>query len=182
MNEAGFPPEILWSNHSEDEEETAELKKSSSDSLVRIGSLDLTGNVTIQIRSRPLEKEIVPTLVLDFGMLDDWNRRIIQMASQKKQTNHRYYDDGCTTDEILSLMVEFVQEKVDHLLQDVAVDLFTNILLEDNIEKSKIVQHGKKIVQGLQDSAEQYMRSLAEQTGTKVGKHIADKLNAWGLI
>ena len=179
MNESGFPPEILWSNHSEDEE-TVELK--SSDSLVRIGSLDLTGNVTIQIRSRPLEKDIVPTLVLDFGMLDDWNRRIIQMASQKKQTNHRYYDDGCTTDEILSLMVEFVQEKVDHLLQDVAVDLFTNILLEDTIEKSIFVQHGKKIVQGLQDSAEQYMKSLAEQTGTKVGKHIANKLNAWGLI
>lgn len=173
LNESGFPPKILWSNHPKDDE-MGESKK--SDSSVRIGSLDLTGNVTLQIRSRPLEKDIVPILVLDFGMLGDWNQRITQMASNKQNNN------GCTTDEILSLMVEFVQEKVDHLLQDVAVDLFTNILLEDNIEKSIIVQHGKKIVQGLQESAEQYMKSLAEQTGTKVGKHIADTLNAWGLL
>jgi len=172
LNEMGFPPKILW-----DDTQSSDVGKnteSQSTSFVRIGSIDLSGNVTLKIRSRPLEKDIVPQLILDLGMLDDWNQRIIQSASKSKR--------GCSTDEIFTLMVEFVQEKVDQLLEDVALDLFTNFILEDDIRKSRIVQHGKKLVQGLQDSAEQYMKDLAERTGTKIGQRIADKLNTWGFL
>jgi len=187
LQDLGFPPKLLSEEASEKEFLECPEKVTSS-SFIRIKSLDLTGDVRLHTQSRPLEnKDIFPDLLFDLGMLDDLNNRIQTAAAKNINSNDydNYYKDrkaGCTTEEFYEILEGYFYEKIQEILEDVTLDLMTNYFLDNNFEKSDVVQVGKNILKQIKRSGARYMLGVVEKTGSMLGEYLTNRLPSWDVL
>lgn len=162
LKKNGFPPELP-------EEDPKKFgKSSSSSSFVRIGSIDLSGNVVALLKSRPLKKNLAEVkFALDtFDTLDD------QIKAQSLENLANTGKRGCTTEELYSL----IQAYVGGILKQVLADTFDDVTgggtkTSDSVDR--VVKLTKK-------SVSKYFNDAGEWTGEQVQNKLAERLQRWG--
>jgi hypothetical protein len=163
LKKNGFPPELLYADYPEGSGE------SSYSSFVRIGSIDLKGNVVALLKSRPLKKDLAEVkFALDtFDSLDE------QIKTQSLENLAKAGRRGCTTDELYTL----IQTYVGGILKQVLIDTLEDVKgggtkTHDSVDR--VVTLTKKNVS-------KYFNDAGEWTGGKVEDKLAEGLQKWGV-
>ncbi len=169
LKKNGFPPELP-------DEQPAPSKKSgnkqtevSSSSFVRIGSIDLSGNIVAILKSRPLKKDLAQVqFSLDtFDPLDEQIQ--VQALENLANTGRR----GCTTDELYALIQRFVIG----ILKNSLLEAFDNVAI-DGPQMPKVVG---KVVTLTKKSVSNYINEAGEWSGKELQERLSKGLRQWGL-
>eukprot|EP00978_Attheya_sp_CCMP212_P025630 scaffold82814_cov52-Attheya_sp.AAC.2 len=170
LQEIGFPP------YFEGEDAEKESNSSSSSTFVRVSSLDLSGNVTLYIHSKPLDRPIVEDVKFDLKAIAELNsilrRRALIGSGGRK---------GSTTDEVYEMIEQYFESKIFQLLQHTALDLSKSFLKGDPLNSSDIVQTTKKLVIGARDKLVQYGIGAGTKTWERMWQGIGDCLRKRGI-
>ena len=144
-------------------------------SFLRINSIDLSGAVKAQLRSRPLDRDIAPILAFDLDLLDDLNDQIQRCSDYNlAQTGRR----GCTTDELYELIQAFVADKVRGFIASTAYDLVTNPFQPDD---TRAVRDAKNIISGATSSLLSYATDASIVKGKDIHQSVTGHLENNGL-
>ncbi len=150
MKDRGFPPEL---SVVPDDGDAKKYESSTSSSSVRIGSISTTGEVRLRIRSRPLDKDLIPLIIFNFlSLAQAINEEIKRSSLQtEKETGRR----GCTVDEVECIIQNFFTRQVQELLQKTALDATS---------ATRAVNDAKKVLHGAKDAAVNYVKSVGGKT------------------
>jgi hypothetical protein len=169
LQEIGFPPYF-------EGEDVEKKSTSSSSTFVRVSSLDLSGNVTLHIHSKPLDRPIVEDVKFDLKAIAELNsilrRRALIGSGGRK---------GSTTDEVYEIIEQYFESKIFQLLQHTALDLSKSFLKGDPLNSSDTVQTTKKLVIGARDKLVQYGIGAGAKTGERMWQVIGDSLRKRGI-
>ncbi|CAB9508043.1 expressed unknown protein [Seminavis robusta] len=159
LNDLGFPPELVYYNT------TTTTTSSSSDSeLIRIGSLDLQGRVSLQTRSRPLNKTILPDdLVLDLRSMRDLKYKIQALAEANDPK-------GCTSDQVYQVVRSLFGAKLKEALQYALEDIATNS------SNSRVANHSKVLWSSAKAAVLSYASDLETHSVGKFKGKLLDKI------
>jgi len=154
LKAAGFPPDLLlMANDNEEYEEDA--TSSFANSFVRVGRLDMLGNVKIKVNSSPLNKTITPDIVLNLNMMEELSGTIRQRASISSHGNERL---GCTTDELYIIIEDFFKDKLRKAIQKTVSDIAHSRI--DPERQSLTVQEARKFLSGAKDVFSDYGQAV----------------------
>lgn len=136
LQDAGFPPELLVGEST-----------GPSSTFVRVGSMDLSGNVRAIIRSLPLGgREICPPLQFDMDSLDADLTALLEAGASNNGRR------GVTTDELSGLLQRYFSDKLRDIVKSTALDVFLDE--KDVTEQAKnIVSDASKAVLGYVNQA-----------------------------
>ena len=118
----GFPPQFLLATEEEVASNNKRQKESiENDSWIRIGSIDLSGNVTMRISSRPLSRAL-GSIYYDMKALQDMSVQI------KKQSRHNYVGSGrlgLTPLDLSTLLQSYFVQKVQDFVSSQVHQIMT---------------------------------------------------------
>lgn len=197
LRDEGFPPALLIGYAADDRDELPveeqkddeNLANSNIDevgtsstvasSFVRIKGLELSGNVTLRVTSRPLGGEdIVPPLAFGLEALDDLSEQIQREANVAAERGRR----GCSTDRAYDIVVKYFLRKLQQILASTAFDI--SLLGKDATSIQKL-QQIKSTAEGLVKNYAASVTKLAEEkTRSGLGglqRKVLDRLRAAGL-
>jgi len=164
LNEHGFPPEVVYMPVADDGD--AETAKTTH-VFVRIGSLDLTGQVILRTRSRPLRAPLSGDIVLKLTAVRDLNQRIRKAAEANKDKTRR---PGCTSDEIYDIFQAYFSAKVKEAVKFALEDLAAGKI--DSSRDSRIVGESKKIASSTKAALLRYMDGLEAHSKEKLKERL----------
>ncbi len=138
-------------------------------SFVRIGSIDLSGNVIAKVKSRPLKKNLAEvTFALDtFDPLDDQIK--IHSLEKLAKTGRR----GCTTDELYTM----IQSYIGGILKQVLADTVEDVAVGGGKTRDKV----ESVVNVTKKSISKYINDASEWSGGQVQDKLAERLKKWGV-
>lgn len=146
--------------------ESSETTDPEDYSFVRIGSMDLSGNLRAVIRSRPLGRDVCPPWILDLDSFDKWNDELRRLSKENLAESGRR---GCTTNQFYDWVGKYVGDKLRSVLTSTAYDLATQPFAEqdtDTVVRAK----------GLFAQARRAVTSYALQATTKSGRELQDSV------
>ncbi len=145
LKDKGFPPDLSVVPDNSD------TQKNESSS-VRIGSISTTGEVRLRVRSRPLDKDLIPIIIFNLSLAKIINKEIERSSRRaEKETGRR----GCTFDEVDRIIQNFFALLIQELLQNAALDA-TSV--------ARTVTDAKKVLNGAKDAAAKYVKSVGDKT------------------
>ena len=159
LKKAGFPPEFP---------EEDPKKSTDASSFVRIGSIDLTGAITADLKSKPLKKDIA-TVKWDLDAFDALDKEIRKLSKKNKAKLGRA---GCTTDELYALIQTYFGRKLREFLTIAMVDLSQG--------GKDMTETVTKVTGSAKQTALKYANDAGEWTGEKINDKLAEQLGRWG--
>jgi len=172
LKAAGFPPRLLVG----DQDIIPTKLGSKSETFVRIGGIDLSGNITLSIRSRPVNQKLVPDFAFDLDMFDELDEKI-QEASKKAKTETGRL--GCTTEDLYDIIQSYFEARLKRLIQTAAVEIARGSL--DPRSEVQSVQRVHKVMSGMKDAAINYAKSVGETVEDHLIHDVSRKLTELGL-
>jgi hypothetical protein len=137
-------------------------------SFLRIGSIDMSGDICARLKSRPLNKDIaVMSWGLDF--LDIINEDIRAQADINLE---KLGKRGCTTDEVYDILRTYFARRTKQFLTDTIEDLADGG--KDTIEAVH------KIVGSTKENVLKYASDAGEWTEGQVNDKLVRRLQTWG--
>lgn len=167
LEDAGFPPAM---EYYETEEESSVM----SSTFVRIGTVDLSGNVRLEISSRPLERPIT-TIVYDLDMLQDLNIEIRKVSEKNLAITGRR---GCTTDEMYTTLQTYFAGRIRNFLRDAAYDVTASSLLD---VESTTIKKARRLLASASDVIKNYADDVGRKKGDDLQELLAIRLDKLGL-
>jgi len=160
----GFPPMM---------EEFYDTSAPSS-TFVRIGSIELSGNAIMEVRSRPLNRSIAN---ITFGMdaFDDLNAQIRNISDANLDATNRR---GCTTDEVYTILQNYFVEKLRRFLKDTVYDVTRGSLSD---EESNTVREARKLFASTSSVVKSYAGDAGKKTGESIQESLASRLEKLGV-
>jgi hypothetical protein len=169
----GFPPTFS----EEADSSAAEISELST--FLRIGSIDLSGEISARLQSRPLKRELAK-MSFSLDMLDAIDRDIRNQALENLAKTGRR---GCTTDELYTILQKYFGQKVRESLTSAFEDFKDDVSASPE-ERSKIAKQTKdsisKYTKEAGVSVNKYIDDTSEWTGEQVKKFIEERLDEWG--
>lgn len=159
LRKNGFPPGFLT-----EEGETS----SQTNSFLRIGSIDLSGNITACIKSRPLKKELAE-IKFELDAFDPLDREIRNQSMENLATLGRR---GCNTDELYSLVQAYFMKIFRQILSETLEDLS-----KGGTDTAKEVD---RAINWTKDSLKKYVGDAGGWTGEQIQGKVAGRLEKWG--
>ena len=147
---------------------------SGSSTFIRIGSIQLSGNVTSEIRSRPLDRSIAD-VAFPMNAFDELNAQIRNVSEVNLAAAGRR---GCTTDQVYDIIQAYFMGKLRKFLQDTAYDVSAGSLSEDG---SKTVQEAKKLFASARTAVKRYADDASKKTGDNIEESLANRLEKLGV-
>jgi hypothetical protein len=158
LEDAGFPPAM------EDCDDAEEGTSTESSTFVRIGSINLSGNVRLSISSRPLNKPIA-SIVYGLDTFKDLNNEILQMSEANAVTGRR----GCKMDDLYIILRTYFAGRIRNFLRDAAHNVTTGSFSD---EESITVKQAKRLLA----SASDVIKTYADDAGRKKGDELQESL------
>jgi hypothetical protein len=155
LKKNGFPPEFP----ADDEKDTR------GGTFLRIGSIDLSGDIRAYLKSRPLKKDI-DVICWDLDALDELDGDIRRRSDENLV---KFGKRGCTTDELYVLLQSFFGKKTRQFLAD---------RLEDLSEGGN--EAVDRVISATRKTASQYADDASDWAGEKIHDALADRLQLWG--
>jgi len=176
LNDAGFPPKtaMAYSSSSTSSSPTTEQQQAST--FLRVGSIRLTGQITLVVQSRPLNsRALCPPVILNFRTLNELMERV-RTAANKNEGGRR----GCTTTTLTDIVGMYVNEKVKELVKNAAVDMAKAQFQPGG--ESEVVAKGKKLWSQAKETALRYAGDVKQKTEADFEKVVKDEVKKrWGL-
>jgi hypothetical protein len=166
LNEHGFPPTLAVS---ETTEAPSSAKETSKSSFVRFSSIDLSGNATIEVASRPLGKDI-GVLTLDMDATDSVNAKIRELSKLNKGSTGRA---GCTTTELADLLQSYFSHHIRTFLSSSLKDLAS--------DPGFAVRGADRLLIKTSDTIMGYAGDASRKTGEEIQDAVVNRLSRWGL-
>jgi hypothetical protein len=169
LHDLGFPPELLYFNKNT----TTTDNNSGTDvtDFIRIGSLDLLGRVVLQVRSRPLNKDLLPQNNITYPLrtIQDLNNQIRVLAEQNYATKNRR---GCTSNEIYDIYKTFFNAKLKEALK-MALEDFAIRQLDPNNNNNQeslvfLSNHSKNLISTAKTALLSYVADVETHSIEKV--------------
>ena len=166
LSDIGFPPQLY------DEDEIVDSSSEAASTFVRIGGIEVKGQIRLKLRSRPLDKDLCEDIVFDFDNLKTLSHQIsaASKAAQKK-TGRR----GCTTEELYDIIQSYFNQQIQQRVKSSAVDTAMGALKPES--GGKTIRDAKKFFSKGKDVAMKY----ANDIGQKAEEHVDDNINNLGL-
>ena len=167
LSDIGFPPQLY-----DDEDEIVDSSSEAASTFVRIGGIEVKGQIRLKLRSRPLDKDLCEDIVFDFDNLKTLSHQIsaASKAAQKK-TGRR----GCTTEELYDIIQSYFNQQIQQRVKSSAVDTAMGALKPES--GGKTIRDAKKLFSKGRDVAMKY----ANDIGQKAEEHVDDNINNLGL-
>ena len=158
----GFPPKF-------EEYYEGSSTSTENDTFLRVGSIDLNGNMEVLLKSRPLDKEITKIdLNLD-ETLDPLTKKIHELSEQNQVEFGRR---GCTTEEIETL----IQKYVGGIIRKAVTGTIEDIVVEGGAEtKGKVTN----MVGATKKRVSEYLEEAVEFKGEQIEQKISRRLQGW---
>ena len=171
LKKHGFPPKLADDGASPSKGSWFGKSSNSKPSFVRIGSIDLSGNVIAKLKSRPLQKTLTDVKFdLDtFDPLDDQIK--LQSLENLAQTGRR----GCTTEELYGLIQNYMGALLKQVVSDVLAEIADGGAHGTNDKVKRVVNLSKK-------SLTQYILDASEWSGNQVQDELSERLTKLGLF
>lgn len=149
-------------------------ESSPSSTFVRIGSIQLDGNITCEINSRPLDRSIAN---VTFGMdaFEPLYRQIRNVSEANLASTGRR---GCTTDELYALVQSYFLEKLRKFLSDAAEDMVVGAVSD---EGSRTIREARKLLASAGEIAKSYAGDASKKTGESLQESLASRLEKLGV-
>ena len=139
----GFPPKLVFDPNAEESPNDSDQTLSS---FVRIGSLDVEGNIRVKVISRALDgKEICPDFVFELNKLHDLTDRIKYASEEERRRTGR---KGISTEELYNIIDEFFKHVLRKVLKSTAKD-FARGAFDPKYGNSKTVEETKRAFMSL---------------------------------
>lgn len=155
----------------------AESEGETSDySFVRIGSMDLSGNLKAEIRSRPLDgREVCAPWMLDLDTFDVMNTEL-QLLSDNNlvQTGRR----GCTTLQLYDWLETYVGGKLRAALSATAFDLASQPFADADTDT---VRRAKGFLNEARKTVFSYANHASKKSGRDLQDNVMGRLDAMGV-
>lgn len=167
LEEAGFPPRM--EDYYSDYDASAP-----SSTFVRIGSIQLSGNITSEIKSRPLDRTIAN---MTFGLhaFDNLSKEILQVSEANLAATGRR---GCTTDQVYDILRAYFMKKLRKFLKYTAYDVSAGSLRE---EGSTTVREAKRLFASASNVIKSYADDASKKTGDDIQESLAGRLEKLGV-
>ena len=107
LKEAGFPPKLKT------------RRRRHRDSFIRFRDVDLSGNITVRISSRPLDREM-DVVVMEMDRINDLGLLIRRLSRRRYLLSRRR---GCTPEELATLLRKHFDEKINRFVSRAASDI-----------------------------------------------------------
>lgn len=171
----GFPPKLVFDPNAEESPNDSDQTLSS---FVRIGSLDVEGNIRVKVISRALDgKEICPDFVFELNKLHDLTDRIKYASEEERRRTGR---KGISTEELYNIIDEFFKHVLRKVLKSTAKD-FARGAFDPKYGNSKTVEETKRAFMGAKDMIDRYTRDVTDMAEKHVQSKLVDQLTKWGL-
>lgn len=167
LEDAGFPPAMEYY-------ETEEESSAESSTFVRIGSVDLSGKVRLEISSRPLERPIT-TIVYGLDTLQDLNNEIREVSETNLADTGRR---GCTMDEMYIILQTYFAGRIRNFLRDAAYDVTASSLLDKG---STTIKEARCLLASASDVIKNYADDVGRKKGDDLQELLAIRLDKLGL-
>lgn len=140
-------------------------------SFIRFNTIDLSKNLTVRVLSQPLQKEI-GTFTIDLDLTDRITELIRTKSedSMRQDGNHRR---GCTLDEVVDTIREYVGQSIQNFVTDRLKDLATKPLSS--------IAGADRVLCEARGSVLRYAEDAIGKTGEDVHENVASKLAGWGI-
>jgi len=145
-----------------------------SSTFVRIGSVQLSGNVTSEIRSRPLDS-CIANASFPLNAFDDLNNQIRKVSEANLAITGRR---GCTTDEVYEILRAYFMEKLRNFLKDTAYDVSAGSLSD---EGSNRVREARNLFASASKVVKSYAGDAGKKTGDSIHESLASRLEKLGV-
>ena len=165
LNDLGFPPEMMYLPDSD----TADSAAASYD-FIRIGSLDIKGQVALHTRSKPLQRPLSDDIVFKLDVIRELNQRIRLLADQNTKRLKRR---GCTSDEIYEIFQSFFSSKVKEVIKLAVEDLAAGTL--DPTRDSRVVNESKRIASSARAALLKYADAVESLSKEKIKERLRVK-------
>jgi hypothetical protein len=166
LEDAGFPPAMEYYD-------TEEGISAESSTFVRIGSIDLSGSVRLEISSRPLNKSIA-TIVYDLDTLKDLNNEILQVSETNAVTGRR----GCKTDDLYIILRTHFAGRIRNFLRDAAYNVTTGSFSD---EGDTTIKQARRLLESVSDLIKTYADEAGRKKGDDLQESLAIRLEKLGL-
>ena len=170
LQEAGFPPKLLTDDSSDG--------SSSGSTFVRIGGINFGGEIKVQIRSRPLDQKLCEDFVFDLQMLDDFSRRVNEVAT-KEVSKEKGGRKGCTTEELYDIIEKYFRKKTQKIIKETAMDII-NSKISPNTDSHTII-NAKRTFVGVKDNVSDYAKKVRERTSNQMEQAVSRKMENWNI-
>jgi len=143
------------------------------DSVVRFSSIDLSGNATVQVASRPLRKDI-GTFSLDLDATDCINQKIQRLSRSNKASTDQ---SGCTVAELADLLQSHVGQEMQRFLVWHLEDFRSD-------PKSAVRKAQKALgrLNDITDSLRGYALGAGRKKRDDIQVAVDEKVDRWGSV
>jgi hypothetical protein len=164
LQDYGFPPSTTETATTTQDDDVDASK--TVNSFIRFNSIDLSKNMTVTVKSRPLKKDL-RIFRFDMDDTDDFNT-LIQQASDLNllETGRR----GCSIDELVLLLKNYMVKKV----RSFAIDKAQDVAFDAG---SSLEEADRLLTQAVMD----YTGDAGRKAGKELHKVVEAKLNKWGV-
>jgi hypothetical protein len=152
LNDAGFPPTLTTGRRGRHQE-----------AFVRFHDIDLSGNVTVRLTSRPLDREI-GVISMNMDQLNDLGLTIRQLS---ESNFHRSRRRGCTPEELEILLQTYFARKVKRFLQTAADEIKT--------DPGKAIKTARRHARTAGGSAMRYAEAAGRKTGEDIHRTVVTR-------
>jgi hypothetical protein len=166
LKERGFPPTLAVL---ETIETPSSSKETSTSSFIRFSSIDLSGNATIEVASRPLSKDI-GVVTLDMDVTDRVNAKIRELSRLNKASTGRA---GCTTTELADLLQSYFSQHIRKYLSSTLKELAS--------DPGSAIRGADHLLTTTSDTILGYAGDASRKTGENIQDAFANRLSRWGL-
>jgi len=173
--EYDFPPRML-----------VEESEMPADSFARIGGLYLLGRTKVSVRSRPLKKDVINDVVLEFASLQELmtfvNKKACQERILHQDGKKSVTVKGLTPEEFTALVGGWFKTKVSSMLKEATKFAIGTGAQVDSPELTNALNLAKKVATQAQEAAKSYSLDAVDFAKQNViGTSAAIKLTKWGL-
>jgi len=173
LADLGFPPTTYYDQLPETDASVA-----SSDTFIRIGSLNLLGSVKLRIWSKPLNQSISPDFELNFASL----KEVMDQIRTTTKTERK----GRTTTQVYDILSNYTNTKIRQFIKTTIHDVAKTQILEKTKRQSidetvSSIKHAKKLFSGATDVLRNYAQKTMDYTDAQFESNAKEKLKKWGL-
>lgn len=169
LSDLGFPPKMLYYYADDDTTTTTTNPPDEDYNALRAASLDLQGQVVLQIRSRPLGgKDLAYKIVFRLDTLRDLNQQVRQLSERNGKANAMRR--GCTSDEIYDIYRAFFMTKVKDAIKFALQDIAQSKL--DPNRESHLANQSKRIAGQAKESLLRYADSVESLSKEKIKQQL----------
>jgi len=178
LYQAGFPPPMMAAAAEADGDD--DESSLSAYSFVRIGSMDLSGTLQAQIRSRPLgagsEALLCPPWTLDLDTFDEWNTELQRLSNQNLVRTGRR---GCTTLQLYDWLETYVGGKLRTVLSSTAYDLLASQPFAET--DTDTVRRAKGFLRQARKTVFSYAKHASKKSGKDLQDNVMGRLESLGI-